>query len=50
MSPSFVAFAFVYFFVEASYEHRYLRLLYSLTFYGLGLAIVGLAFTYGFYN
>ncbi|GAA5807904.1 hypothetical protein MFLAVUS_001284 [Mucor flavus] len=46
----FVAFAVVYFIVEASYEHRYLRLLYSLTFYTLGLAIVGLAFYDGFYD
>lgn len=46
----FVAFAVVYFIVEASYEHRYLRLVYSLTFYGLGLAVVGLAFAQGFYD
>ncbi|KAL7328046.1 hypothetical protein PS15p_206374 [Mucor circinelloides] len=46
----FVAFAIVYFIVEASYEHRYLRLVYSLTFYGLGLAVVGLAFAQGFYD
>ncbi|CAO0799240.1 unnamed protein product [Mucor circinelloides] len=46
----FVAFAVVYFVVEASYEHRYLRLVYSLTFYGLGLAVVGLAFAQGFYD
>ncbi|KAI9476017.1 MAG: hypothetical protein EXX96DRAFT_575453 [Benjaminiella poitrasii] len=46
----FVAFAVVYFIVEASYEHRYLRLVYSLTFYGLGLAVVGLAYAQGFYR
>ncbi|KAI8638026.1 hypothetical protein BD408DRAFT_423559 [Parasitella parasitica] len=46
----FVAFAVVYFVVEASYEHRYLRLVYSLTFYSLGLAVVGLAFAQGFYD
>jgi hypothetical protein len=46
----FVAFAIVYFIVEASYEHRYLRLVYSLTFYGLGLAVVGLAYAQGFYE
>ncbi|KAI8087956.1 uncharacterized protein B0P05DRAFT_464825 [Gilbertella persicaria] len=45
----FVAFAFVYFVLEVSVEHRYLRLLYSLTFYALGLAIVGLAYAQGFY-
>ncbi|KAI7901495.1 uncharacterized protein BX663DRAFT_514624 [Cokeromyces recurvatus] len=45
----FLAFAVIYFVVEASYEHRYLRLLYALTFYGLGLAVVGLAYAQGFY-
>ncbi|KAI7896572.1 uncharacterized protein EV154DRAFT_598192 [Mucor mucedo] len=46
----YVAFAVVYFVVEASYEHRYLRLLYTLTFYTLGLAIAGLAYKNGFYG
>ncbi|CEG68126.1 hypothetical protein RMATCC62417_04443 [Rhizopus microsporus] len=46
----FFAFAVVYFFVEASYEHRYLRLLYSLTFYGISLAIIGCAWHQGFYT
>ncbi|KAI8378801.1 hypothetical protein EDC96DRAFT_493221 [Choanephora cucurbitarum] len=45
----FVAFAFVYFAAEAAFEHRYLRLLYAITFYSLGLAIVGLAYKQGFY-
>jgi general stress protein CsbA len=44
----YVAFAIVYFVVEASYEHRYLRLLYSITFYALALAIAGLAYQEGF--
>lgn len=45
----FVAFAAVYFAIEASYEHRYIRLLFSLIFYGLGLTVVGLAYAQGFY-
>ncbi|KAI8991329.1 hypothetical protein BDF20DRAFT_844119 [Mycotypha africana] len=45
----FVAFAIVYFFVEAGYEHRYLRLVYCCIFYGIALAIVGLAYAQGFY-
>jgi hypothetical protein len=45
----FVALAFITFVIEASYEHRYLRLLYTLAFYALGLAIVGLAYARGFY-
>lgn len=44
----FVALAFVTFAIEATYEHRYLRLLYTLAFYGMGLAIVGLAYSKGF--
>ncbi|KAI8375159.1 hypothetical protein BD560DRAFT_392881 [Blakeslea trispora] len=45
----FVAFAFVYFAAEAAFEHRYLRLMYAITFYSIGLAIVGLAYKQGFY-
>lgn len=44
----FVALAFVTFAIEAAYAHRYLRLVYTLAFYGLGLAIVGIAYAYGF--
>jgi hypothetical protein len=46
----FVALSFVTFAIEATYEHRYLRLVYTLIFYALGLAIVGLAYAKGFYN
>ncbi|KAG1141010.1 hypothetical protein G6F36_015761 [Rhizopus arrhizus] len=45
----YVAFAFVYFFVELGYEHRFVRLLYSITFYGISLAIIGCAWQQGFY-
>ncbi|KAI9277389.1 hypothetical protein BY458DRAFT_433206 [Sporodiniella umbellata] len=45
----FVAFAVVYFAIEASFEHRFLRLIYTLTFYAISLAIVGCAWHQGFF-
>jgi hypothetical protein len=46
----YVGFAFVTFVIEASYEHRYLRFVYTLVFYALALAIAGLAFAEGFFQ
>ncbi|KAI8094872.1 uncharacterized protein B0P05DRAFT_523757 [Gilbertella persicaria] len=45
----FVAFAVFWFVVELVVDNRYVRLLYSIVFYGLGLAIGGLAYKQGFY-
>ncbi|CEG79764.1 hypothetical protein RMATCC62417_14193 [Rhizopus microsporus] len=45
----FTAFAVFWFVVELVVDNRHVRLLYSVIFYGLGLAIAGLAFKQGFY-
>ncbi|KAI9263782.1 hypothetical protein BY458DRAFT_438541 [Sporodiniella umbellata] len=39
----FTTFAVIYSLVEASYERRFIRLLYSVNFYGISFAIVGCA-------
>lgn len=44
-----VAFAAVHFCIEVAFVHRYLRLIFAIIFYGLGLAVVGLAFKQGFH-
>ncbi|KAI9032862.1 hypothetical protein CLU79DRAFT_825564 [Phycomyces nitens] len=46
----YVAFAFVLFFVEAGYKNGYLRFIYTLMFYAIGLTICGLAYKQGFHN
>ncbi|CAO3655095.1 unnamed protein product [Mucor hiemalis] len=45
----FVAFAVVWFVAELIVDNRYVRVLYSVIFYALGLAIAGLAYKQGFY-
>ncbi|KAG0164379.1 hypothetical protein DFQ28_010516 [Apophysomyces sp. BC1034] len=45
----YVALAFVVFFIETAVQHRFLRLFYSLVFYAICLAIIGLAYAEGFY-
>jgi hypothetical protein len=45
----FVAFAVVWFVTELVISNRYVRVLYTLIFYALGLAIAGLAYKQGFY-
>ncbi|KAI9480847.1 MAG: hypothetical protein EXX96DRAFT_564411 [Benjaminiella poitrasii] len=45
----FVAFAVVWFIVELVVDSRMVRLAYTTIFFGLGLAILGLAFKQGFY-
>ncbi|KAI9274262.1 hypothetical protein BY458DRAFT_507776 [Sporodiniella umbellata] len=45
----FTAFAIFWCLVELVIDNRFVRLIYSLIFYGLGLAILGLAFKQGFY-
>ncbi|ORX58070.1 hypothetical protein DM01DRAFT_1333743 [Hesseltinella vesiculosa] len=45
----FFAFTVVAAFTEIGVEHRFVRLLFSLVFYGVTLAIGGLAFAQGFY-
>ncbi|KAL0088576.1 hypothetical protein J3Q64DRAFT_1819612 [Phycomyces blakesleeanus] len=49
LSWIYVAFAFIMFFVEAGYKNGYVRFLYSLLFYGIGLTICGLAYRQGFH-
>ncbi|CEP08020.1 hypothetical protein [Parasitella parasitica] len=45
----FVAFAVFWFGVELVVDNRYVRVLYTVIFYALGLAIGGLAYKQGFY-
>ncbi|CAO3615138.1 unnamed protein product [Mucor fragilis] len=45
----FVAFAVFWFAVELVVDNRYVRVLYTTIFYGLGLAIGGLAYKQGFF-
>ncbi|KAG1474683.1 hypothetical protein G6F56_000209 [Rhizopus delemar] len=45
----FTAFAVCCFALELLVDNRFIRLTYSIIFYGLGLAIAGLAFKQGFY-
>jgi hypothetical protein len=47
---SFFGFAVVFAIVESSIGHRFVRLAYTLIFFGLALAIGGIAFAYGFWN
>ncbi|KAI8092465.1 uncharacterized protein BX664DRAFT_384030 [Halteromyces radiatus] len=44
----FVAFAIVFLFVESVFNHHFIQLSYTVIFYALALAILGLAFAYGF--
>jgi hypothetical protein len=45
----FVAFAVFWFAIELIVDNRYVRVLYSIIFYALGLAIGGLAYKQGFF-
>lgn len=49
LSWFFLGFSVVWFLAELIIDNRYLRLVYTTTYYGLGLAIAGLAFKQGFY-
>ncbi|CAO3648888.1 unnamed protein product [Cunninghamella blakesleeana] len=44
----YFAFTVVYAFTEIGLEHRFIRFVFSLVFYGVTLAIGGLAFSQGF--
>ncbi|CAO3654087.1 unnamed protein product [Cunninghamella echinulata] len=46
----YFAFTIVYAFTEIGLEHRFIRFIFSLIFFGVTLAIGGLAFSQGFYN
>ncbi|KAI9299437.1 hypothetical protein BJ944DRAFT_172392, partial [Cunninghamella echinulata] len=45
----YFAFTVVYAFTEIGLEHRFIRFIFSLVFFGVTLAIGGLAFSHGFY-
>lgn len=47
MIISFFAFTVVHALTEVGYHHHFIRLLFNLIFYGVTLAIGGLAFHYG---
>jgi hypothetical protein len=48
LSWIFFAFTVVHAFTEVAVDHRFIRLAFSLVFYGVTLAIGGLAFAQGF--